>query len=57
MQVLLESDKEISMFSNAEISSTPLEELALSKDNDYVFAMATDQVSREMALQFLSPFF
>ncbi|KAL5259585.1 hypothetical protein ACHWQZ_G009888 [Mnemiopsis leidyi] len=44
LKVLLESDKEISMFSNAEISSTPLEELALSKDNDYVFAMATDQL-------------
>ena len=44
LQVLLESDKDISMFSKAEISSNPVEELAISKERNFVYAMATDQV-------------
>ena len=32
------------MFSNAEISTTHVEQLALSKGHDFVYAMATDQL-------------
>ena len=33
------------MFSSAEISSTPIDKLALSKEHEHVFAMATDRVN------------
>ncbi|XP_063679501.1 plexin A3-like isoform X3 [Bolinopsis microptera] len=44
LKILLESDKDVSMFSNAQIRTTPVEQLALSKGHDFVYAMATDQL-------------
>ena len=56
-QVLLESDKVVSMFSNAQISEHPIKQLALSKGHEFVYAMATDQVRNCLTIIYVRLFY